>query len=294
MTGVHATDQEAGKVFSNLYPFRESFYERLGYVAFPLHKIVRFPTRSLELLLKMDPLGEIRLQYIGEAYDTYREYLAELRKHRHGMAFFDFGDRGRVNQNLFWTAAVVIEGEIEGFMLYRTTGEEVGNYNFSATRFYYKTSRARYLMLNWIARHIDQAGQVEIWLPADEYPETWLPDLNMKVEFGFRPAMSRVVDVGKIGGMRVGEGNISAKIIDPLCPWNEGIWRFESMDGKLIVNPASTPDCELTIQALTALISGVHDPQDFPLRAWGDLHPRLQSVLRSMFSKQFPYMHEIF
>lgn len=294
MASLLNAERESGKVFSNLYPFRESFYERLGYVSFPLTKIARFTTLSLSPLLKMDLDGEIKIQYIGEAYDAYREYLAEMRQHRHGMAFFDFGDRARANQNLLWTAFAVFGGKTEGIMLYRVMGEEVTKYNFVASRFYYKTSRARYLMLNWIARHIDQADRVEVWLPDDEYPETWLADTQVKVESSIRAAMSRVLDVNNIGGMDVGDGSFSARIIDPLCPWNEGSWRFESSDGKLQVFKSSKADCDLTIQGLTSLIAGIHDPQDIPPRGWGNPDIALQSIQRVMFPKMRPYIHEIF
>lgn len=49
-------------------------------------------------------------------------------------------------------------------MLYRLLGEEVTRFNLVAHGFYYRTAQARYLMLNWIARHVDQAERVEIWL----------------------------------------------------------------------------------------------------------------------------------
>jgi hypothetical protein len=111
---------------------------------------------------------------------------------------------------------------------YRALGKK-----FVVSRFYYKISRARYLMLSWIARHIDQADRTELWLPADEYPETWLADIQVTFDSVFRAAMSRVLDVEKNGDMNVDEGNFSARIIDPLCPWNEGMWRFESSEGRL-------------------------------------------------------------
>jgi predicted acetyltransferase len=294
IASVLSMEREAGKVFSNLYPFRESFYERLGYISYPLTKIVRFSPFTLSPLLKVDLEGEIKQQYFGETYETYRDYLAGMRAYTHGMAFFDFGDRVRANQNLFWTALADFDGKIEGLMVYRTLGEEVSKYIFSAIRFYYQTSRARNLLLCWIARHIDQVDRVEIWLPADEYPETWLADTQVKVESAIRAAMSRVLDVEKIGGMNVGEGNFSARIKDPLCPWNEGVWRFESSEGKLWVSRASKAECELAIQGLTALIAGVHDPQDIPLRGWGDIDPTIQSIQADMFPRTVPFMHEIF
>jgi predicted acetyltransferase len=288
------TERESGKVFTNLYPFRESFYERMGYVAFPLTKIAHCAPASLTPLLKMDSDGQLEQKLISEGFDAYRAYLVQMRQSHHGMAFFDVPDPNAVNRNTLWAGLAMFSGQLEGIMLYRLQGEEVGKFNFSAVRFYYQTSRARYLMLNWIARHVDQADRAEIWLAPDEYPETWLADIQVKVESAIRPAMCRVLDVEKIGGMTVGEGGFSARVIDPLCPWNEGIWKFESSSGALQVSKGSQADCELTIQGLSALISGMHDPQDFPLRGWGNPEPELQAILRSLFPRLYPYMHELF
>ena len=294
MASLLAAERESGKVFSNLYPFRESFYERLGYVPFPLTKIARFTTSSLDPLLNINSEGEIELQLISAAYPTYREFLAEMRGSRHGMAFFDFPDQAVANRNQLWAFLARFNGQIEGLMLYRIQGEEVTKFNFSAVRFYYRTSRARYLMLNWIARHVDQADRVELWLAADEFPESWLVDLQVKVESAIRPAMNRVLDVENLNGMCAGEGSFSAKIIDPLCPWNEASWLFEGREGKLEVTKRSKADCELTIQGLSALVAGTHDPQGFPLRGWGDPDSALQSIQSQMFPRLCPYMHEMF
>jgi predicted acetyltransferase len=294
MTRLLCAERESGKVFTNLYPFRESFYERLGYVAFPLTKIARLTPASLAPTLKMETGGEIDLKLISDAFDTYRDHLAKMREKTHGMGLFDFGDRPSPNQNVFWVALATFGENFEGLMLYRIMGEEVTKYNFVAYRFYYETSRARYLMLNWIARHVDQADRVEIWLPASEYPETWLADIQVKTESAIRPAMSRVLDLEKIGGMNVGEGSFTAQIIDPLCPWNEGSWQFEASGGKLQVSKTSKAECQLTIQGLTALIAGAHDPQDFSLRGWGNPKSGLQIHMRTMFPKASPFLHEIF
>ena len=294
MERLFSADRDSGKVFSNLYPFRESFYERMGYVSYPLTKIARLSTQCLAPLLNMNLGGNLKVQYISEAYETYREYLTAMRLTRHGMAFFDFGDRGRANQNLLWTALAEFNGNIEGLMLFRILGEEVTKYNFAAYRFYYRSSRARYLLLSWIARHIDQADRAEIWLSVDEFPETWLADIQVKLESPVRAAMSRLLNVEKAGGMQVGEGSFSARIIDPLCPWNEGCWRFESCNGKLDISKTIHAECELSIQGLSAMIAGSHDIQDIPLRGWGNPDEGLQSIQRSMFPKIIPTMHENF
>lgn len=41
-----------GAAFSTLYPFRGSFYERLGYVTFPVPKMAKFKPENLSGLLK--------------------------------------------------------------------------------------------------------------------------------------------------------------------------------------------------------------------------------------------------
>ncbi|MBE0684404.1 MAG: sterol carrier protein domain-containing protein [Anaerolineaceae bacterium] len=135
---------------------------------------------------------------------------------------------------------------------------------------------------------------MELWLTEDEYPELWITDIDVKVESAARPAMNRVLDVEKIGGMSTGKGSFSAKIIDPICPWNEGIWQFDSIDGSLQVSKATKADCELTIQGLSALVAGTRDPQDFPIIGWGDPNPDLQTIMRGIFPAARPYLHENF
>lgn len=289
-----ASERESGKVFSNLYPFRESFYERLGYVTLPQTKIARFAPQSLASLIKMDLPGEIELKLIGEAYDQYRFYLQEMRATRHGMAFFDTGDRVAANRNRQWTALATFDGKVEGLMLYALQGSEPTKYKFISTRFYYQTSRARYRLLQWIAQHIDQADRVEIWLPANEYPETWLSDMQVKVESAERAPMLRILEVGGLNGMEIGKGCFIVHISDPLCPWNEGSWHFEGGDHPLRVTRAASAEFGLSIQGLSALIAGPHAPEDFSLRGWGNPDRQMQMVMQGMFPRACPYLHEYF
>jgi hypothetical protein len=50
------------------------------------------------------------------------------------------------------------------------------------------------LLLDWIARHIDQADRAELWLPPYEHPETWLADMQVRIESQERAPMSRILD----------------------------------------------------------------------------------------------------
>jgi predicted acetyltransferase len=299
------TERAEGRVLSCLYPFRASFYERLGYVKFPLPCKVAFDPAMLEPLLKSDLDGEVERVLIGDGYQAYRDYLRRFQQRTHGMGLFVHGEEKRVKkENRSWLALARVDGEVVGLLLYRVEGEEVTKFTMRAHRFYYDTSQAKYLLLQWIARHLDQVSEVELWLPPDQHPETWLADLHVARESPPRAPMGRVVNVAELGGMETGPGRFAARISDSFCPWNEGdrtaglslnkAWQFETVDGRLRVRPTGEADCELTVQALAALIYGTHDPADFPFRGWGDPPLGVQSTMRRMFPRRSPHLHEWF
>jgi predicted acetyltransferase len=284
-------DRQAGRVFSCLYPFRESFYERSGYVTFPLPLIARFEAAALASLAKRQLSAEqIEMRAIAEAYDLYRQYLCGRQQSVHGMALSEYRPSAL---DSVWILLARVDGELDGVMLYRLSGDTY-KFTWRASRFYYWTAEGKYLLLSWIARHIDQAAQVELWLPPHEHPETWLADLHVKIESQPYAPMARVLDVARLGGMRTGPGSFVARVSDPLCPWNEGTWRFETVDGRLAVTAAERAECDLTIQGLTALVYGAHDVQDLAPRGWGDPSADLQDTMRTMFPPLVPYMHEFF
>jgi len=210
------------------------------------------------------------------------------------MGVLEHGNEAGAKQNQSWIATARADGEAIGLMLYSLKGEEVTKFKFHAPRFYYKNSQGKYLLLEWIARHIDQAVEAEIWLPPSELPETWLTDMEVQTEPAWIPPLGRVLDVEKIGGMQTGLGSFTAKISDPLCPWNEGVWKFESADNALQVSKAKDPQCELNINALSALIYGTHDPSDFSIRGWGNPSTELQETMRSIFPSGLPFLHEYY
>ena len=285
---------QQGQSLSCLYPFRGSFYERLGYVTFPVSRKAIFPPSALEPLAKIELDGEIELLLIGDGFDIYREYLEAHQKRVHGMAIFKYGDEYRAQRNNQWLALAKVKGELVGVMLYDLKGDHPTEFNLRAMRFYYHTSQGKFLLLSWIARHIDQAKRVEIWLPPYEQPETWLADLRVSMEPVFFSPMGRVIDVAKIGGMSTGDGAFSARIVDRLCRWNETVWRFETMDGKLQVSSGKRAECDLDIRGLAALIYGTHDPGDYSILGWGDPGEGVQEIMRKMFPRKVPYLHEMF
>jgi predicted acetyltransferase len=285
-----------GDTISSLYPFRESFYERLGYVTFPQSRQAIFKPSSMQSLLKEDLGGQVHLSLMGEVFDEYHNYVQVMHPQVHGMAMFtDYeGQKEAAQGNRSWLAQAKSGDKLVGLMMYNLKGDEMMNYDLRAVRFYYRSSQGKYLLLAWLARHIDQAGKVEMWLPSYEQPNTWLADMRPKLEPVFVAPMGRVLDVSGIGGMETGPGSFTAQVTDSLCPWNNGIWKFEGGAGTLEVAPGQEAECTLTIQGLSALVYGVNDPADFAVRGWGDPSPELQNTMREIFPPKLPYLHEYY
>ena len=72
------------------------------------------------------------------------------------------------------------------------------------------------------------------------------------------------------------------------------MWRFAAEGGQLVVTPGGTPEGALTIQGLSALVYGTHDPGMFGIRGWGEITPALADRLRALFPAVLPYLHEEF
>jgi predicted acetyltransferase len=291
-----AITRDAGQPLSGLYPFRESFYERLGYITFPRAHLAKFQPAALASLLRHDFDGHVELLSIADGYDRFREYAIKHRARIHGMAVFDLPEKeAAIRRNDLWVALALAGSAVVGGMVYNLRDEDKVGMALKAYRFYYDTSQGRYLLLQWIARHTDQAGQAEIRLPPAERPETWWPDLRVAVEYMGGGPMARVVDVAALNGMPVGQDTtFTARLADPLCPWNAGVWRFAATAGQLEVARADHADTDLAIQGLTGLVFGTHDPADFAVRGWGQPPGGTQVVMRAMFPPMLPYMHESF
>ncbi len=132
-----------GRVFSSLYPFRESFYERLGYVTFPQSRQAIFSASDLHPLFKENLEGEVELALIGEAYKAYRNFALGMQPHIHGMGVFEDPQEESAQDNRFWLLQAKMNGELIGLMRYIIKGDEMMNYTLQASRFYYRNGQGK-------------------------------------------------------------------------------------------------------------------------------------------------------
>jgi predicted acetyltransferase len=286
--------REQGIGFSTLYPFRESFYERLGYTTWFPPITAEINIHALAPLLNQDFGTALAQHEFANSVELFHEFQKIYQQQTHGMATFTKYRAPDPEQDKAWILTSRINGEMDGLMIYALQGDEVTKFKFKVFRFYYFSPASRYQFLNWIARHIDQTSEVSITLPPFEQPQTWLSDLEVKLSARRIPPMGRVLDIEKLNGITAGPGKFTTQIVDPTCPWNEGIWQFESQEGKLSVTKATKADCTLGIQGISSLIFGNVPPKDYKYRGWGEVSNEMQTEMASLFPPVIPHLHEYF
>ncbi len=183
MTRLLAAVRDAGQPLSCLYPFRESFYERLGYVTFPLPRTARLTPLSLLPLLEQDLGGQVDLVLIGDGYDAYRDYLHAVRQRTHGMAIFDHPDRFSVQRNTLLAGAG--QGRRPGRRRDALRSQGPGCQPSSPCVPSASTTtpaRANTCCSSGSPATPTRRTQVEISLAPFELPETWLADIKVATE----------------------------------------------------------------------------------------------------------------
>lgn len=284
-------DEEIG--VSCLYPFKEAFYQRLGYVTLPQAKIIRFDPKALLPTLKMNFPGKVDLVCFEENRGEYRLFTEKIQQNTHGMALFTYPQTNAARESAYWLAVAKKGEETIGMMRYSLKGQILDQL-LSAPDFLYLNNEAKFLLLNWIARHIDQATKVELTLNPNIIGEILFTDIRPQFEGMFVAPMARVINLFSLNGIPCGEGEINIKLIDPDCEWNNENWRLFSMDDQLNISKAAKAECTLTIQGLTSLIYGVYRPDEISLRGWGEMDPKSEKILEKMFPPMTPFLHAMY
>jgi predicted acetyltransferase len=289
---------DAGQPVSTLHPFRETFYGRLGYVSFPTRRIVQFSPDSLGALLRQEIAGDLDWLPIKEGYNAFRAFMEAVQPSIHGLALRPpINAARRRDDNRHWLVRATIDGQTAGVLTYRITGHTE---ELRVADFFYTSSQAKYLLLQWLARHIDQVKHIWLTVKPGDQIETWLDDHDFKLHsdyslHGYYDPMGRVVTVAGLTGLATGPGRFTARVHDEYGPWNNGAYAFATVDGRLEVSAASAADCDLSIRGLSALVYGGYAPADFALRGWGNPPPAVQAAMLSVFPPHhLPYLHEGF
>ncbi|MHA1667024.1 MAG: GNAT family N-acetyltransferase [Candidatus Heimdallarchaeaceae archaeon] len=284
------------QVFSTLYPFKESFYEKFGYISFPQVRTAIFSPQALTKLLKLKLDECVERVSISEGFLIYRDFLKDYQSYTHGMGLLPDTELERFkDESRYWLVYAKDENnKVIGIMTYAIKGlwKEL-----VIRHFYYKNSLGKYLFLQWLALHADQVKEIHMPIKPDENPELWYNDafwgINGKIiSRNWVPScMGRVVIIDQLSGLTVGDEEIAIKVLDEHCKWNNDTFLFKGYHGKLIVSRTTNFDCTLSIQGLSALVYGCYNLEDFDFKNWGSLSEENKKSLEKLFPKKHPYLH---
>ncbi|TDC60884.1 GNAT family N-acetyltransferase [Micromonospora sp. KC207] len=291
--------RDGGHTLTALYPFRASFYEQFGYVGLPQARRVTFTPADLGPLLRADLPGELTWERTGTGYAGHRAFTERCLAERHGFAVFpevravwmrDDDDR--------WLITARRDGMPVGVLTYRIDnhgGELAGDDLLVADPY------ARALILQFLARHVDQVDRISLRVAADELPELWLTDLAVHVETrvtrpGSPAPMARLLALDALAGLPAGPGRVRVELTRDR--WLAGTHLLDGETGRLeLVRDASAgpvPAATLTAAGLSALAYGVLDPAEVDIRGLGRVPADAAAELRRLFPRQLPYLYADF
>ncbi len=266
-----------GTAVSMLRPFRESFYRGFGYVAANATMRVAFPTEALAKWLAYEPppAWTVTASPAREVLASVQGFWREGALPRyHGLIYLPEATEGEWLQ---WVKDKVAafarsNGDDRGFALFKKTG--YGHHGkLEVSQFLWADAEARDLLLQLLARHRDQIGEVEIRMPYGAPFQQWLEDVPrpLRVDIFHFPWMVRVMDVAKaLEGLPAGEpGEVAVDVVDEQCEWNNGSYVLRAEGGRMRVAKGEGPgDLRMDIKALSALAYGTLPPAELERRGW--------------------------
>jgi predicted N-acetyltransferase YhbS len=282
--------REEGATVSALYPFRPSFYAKFGFVGIPRRRTTTFAPEGLAELLRRDLPGSVTRLPMSESFGSYEGLAHRLLSERHGFAVFDETRAAEYREDPVWLAVAESGGEVAGALRFRI---EAHGGSLLGSDLLTTGPLGRALLLQFLARHVDQVARVTLTVGPDDVPELWGTDLSAvtegKVDYPRDNApMARVLDVPALAGSETGAGHVTVEIVgDELIG---GVWTLAGEDGRLAVGKGGTPSATLTAAGFSGLVYGVLDPVEVLTRGLGDVPADAVAPLSALFPRRLPYL----
>jgi predicted acetyltransferase len=267
---------DSGRPVTMLHPFRESFYERLGYVAASAELWLAAPVEALAHYLPRSSGDGLSLsRFTGsEGLDRFLSAVGGRTGLPSGYVLRDDASPA------FWTrrfkdSVYVFVGSSEDIRaaaayktLLRTKTPEL-----AIRDWYWTDPEARDILFGYLASHRDQVTLLRFPVHPDAPFHQWFRDTmtQFQLRIDEKPWMVRVVDVaGALDGiLSQATDELVVGVRDDQCDWNNDSFRLRVSEGRLRVTAASEePDVELDIRGLSALLYGTLDAAELLHRGW--------------------------
>ena len=272
-----------GMGLSMLTPFKESFYEALGYTIANANSEVNIPVAALSNYLQSNSQSNLqsssqsnysqisnqvtnavdeipdRWQCLRlpatEARDIVSNFLYEglrsqtLQPHDHGVVLTNF------TYDQWWhlhrhKLCVVIKRDRQVVALAIYGIDSSGNLPLSdrqieISAIFWTDLSARDRLWQFLASHRDQVHSLKVNLPIDAKLHQWFRDAGKLTATNTEPWMVRIIDVIEaLQGLPIACEPFTFALSDPHCHWNEGVFGVNGDHGQLLVKRYSNGEAE--------------------------------------------------
>ncbi len=277
-----------GICVSMLTPFKESFYEGLGYAIANSTNEVNIPVSSLSKYLKLPHSANLTCDRLAatEVKDILSSFLYEnlrsqtLLPHNHGLAITNF------TYDQWWhlhrqKLCVVVKRDRQPVALAIYAIDSSGNLpicdrQIDISSIFWTDLESRDRLLHFFASHRDQIHSLKMPVPLNANLHTWLSDAGQLASSMTAPWMVRAVDiVGALHGLSIACEPFTFALNDPYCNWNDGVFGVNGDRGNLTVKRYGSGgsqdlaiDFHTTIAGISALIYGTHAIAELVHKKW--------------------------
>ena len=266
--------RERGEPLAILYATEGAIYGRFGYGVGAWRMAIDVDRARARFIGAPEPVGQARVIGVDEALRLLPEVYERFRVGVPGSLrrSIDWWERRRLADPKWLRrgggpmlrAVVEIDGRAEGYALYRLN----------------RTWDAVHGLSNGTLDVVEAVGTTpvatrEVWrfllgvdLPTrvrsnaldPEHPLPWLlEDPRQLRQTLYDSIWVRVVDVAAALAARtyIMDGALTFELADPVCPWNEGVWRLDAgPDGAAVTRATAEPELRLAATDLGSLYLG--------------------------------------
>ncbi|HBC41893.1 MAG TPA: hypothetical protein DCZ88_08355 [Pseudanabaena sp.] len=304
MKSVFLEMRMQGICVSMLTPFKESFYESLGYTIANATNEITIPIASLSNYLKLPnqnnwscdrfPATEVRDILSNFLYENLHSHT--IRPHSHGLAITNF------TYDQWWhlhrqKLCVVLKREHQPVALAIYGIDSSGNLSMSdrqieISSIFWTDLTSRDRLFSFFASHRDQIHSLKMPVPLNANVHSWLNNAGKVQSSITEPWMVRIVDIVEaLNGLPITCEPFTFAISDPQCSWNESIFRVDSDRGSLAVKRHNSDvqnmaiDFRATITGISALIYGTYTISELVHKQWiTKLNPVTFKLLENAFT----------
>ena len=258
---------------SMLQPFKESFYNKFGYISTNREMRLKFHVSGIQHYL-----GEIPEDWIVErktgiaALEEFLRFFSKETLRWHGMVIYDDIHQGFKEHLAQDTIFILVKHNnvIKAACSYKKQDMQITIHDII-----WRDLESRKLIFNYFARHRDHVGDFEMFIPMGTNFFSWFSDMRSQYEVKMceGPWMVRIVDIVEaFNDLKIsGKGSIKFSIQDEMCDWNTGRYELTIKDGYSRMSKCGNSEpvnVTVNIRGITALLYGSLPVEEIIDRGW--------------------------